>query len=179
MLKAKPYGKAKPDETANQPRKQLKTGTPAPQKAADPKLEAQKLALLQIRKWERVRETKNSKLRKSKNFKWCIPLLESKPSRKHRGNSNKSGYQTVLEEILNLSDFEEPRPIILIPNANLSGNLNLHNAKKFLTKGIYEAVDGNKLFQKEHDIFSRVINGQKIKFEIYDDVTALKSQKKM
>lgn len=119
-------------------------------------------------------------MRKNKDFRFCIPLLTTKDiSKRERNQKKKGGYQTVLQEILNISDFEEPRPIILVPKANLQGNLNLHNAKSFLTQGVYEAIDGNKIFQKDHDKFSRNVNNQKIVFEIYDDVTLLKSHKKM
>jgi hypothetical protein len=45
-------------------------------------------------------------------------------------------YQTVLQDIIGLSTpFEEAKPIILVPDAPIQGNLSLRNAKAFLMDG--------------------------------------------
>jgi hypothetical protein len=95
--------------------------------------------LEQIRKWERVLESKNGKLRKNKSFKWCIDLLERKnTSRSDRARDTKN-HRNLLEQVLDIptSDLEPARPIIVVPSAYAPGNLNLRNVKQFLVKGEY------------------------------------------
>lgn len=58
--------------------------------------EEYKKYLEQIRKWERVLETKNGKMRRNKSFFWCLELLEARQKNKTTGgNSDQLRNQTL------------------------------------------------------------------------------------
>jgi hypothetical protein len=133
--------------------------------------------LEQIRAKERHQETKNSRLRKAKSFKFCVEMMEStaaKPPEK----AEKS-HHTIFQEIMNHSGLEEFKPIILVPSAAMPGNLCLRNAKQFLVDGRYQLVEGVKTTDVNTEEFKYPINDLNITFEICDDIASLKNSHKM
>lgn len=147
--------------------------------------------LEQIRKWERVLESKNGKLRKNKSFKWCIDLLERKNTSRSDRAPGAKNHRNLLEQVLDIptSDLEPAKPIIVVPSAYSPGNLNLRNVKQFLVKGEYNpnyeglttmaryffSINPTRNYEEvKHDI-----NDQRVTFEIYDDIPYLKSSKKI
>ena len=51
-------------------------------------------------------------------------MLETRSKKRGEKEDNSNGFKTILEEIQGLSDFEEVRPIILVPPTNLQVSLN-------------------------------------------------------
>ena len=66
---------------------------------------------------------------------------------------------TVLEEIKGLTSFEKVNPVILVPNANLQGNLCLANAVSFFKDGTYKVVSDRANFDSSKESFTYNING--------------------
>jgi len=138
--------------------------------------------LEQIRKWERVLESKNGKLRKNKSFKWCIDLLERKNTSKGDRARDTKNHRNLLEQVLDIptSDLEPAKPIIVVPGAYQPGNLNLRNVKQFLMKGEYNPTyEGLMNMNKNYEEMKHDINDQRVTFEIYDDIRYLQSSKKI
>lgn len=138
--------------------------------------------LEQIRKWERVLESKNGKLRKNKSFKWCIDLLERKNTSRSDRAPGAKNHRNLLEQVLDIptSDLEPAKPIIVVPSAYSPGNLNLRNVKQFLVKGEYNPnYEGLTTMARNYEEVKHDINDQRVTFEIYDDIPYLKSSKKI
>lgn len=126
---------------------------------------------------ERPHESKNSRLRTSKSFKFCIDLLE-RPATAAINVKEKS-HMTVLQEIRGNSSFEEAKPIIVVPSAAHQGNLCLRNALDFFEKGSYKSVENTKKIEDSKVQFKYQINDEDVLFEVTDDVATLKANGKM
>lgn len=88
---------------------------------------------------------------------------------------------SLLDEIMHSAEggaFSEGKPIIIVPALPIRGNLCLANAHDFLVKGEYK--DGEEAEQnlppdenlQEKIEFEYSIQNKRVKFEVYDSVTA-------
>ncbi len=63
-------------------------------------------------------------------------------NRSQSQNTKVKESKTRLEEILNMGGMElHPNPIILVLAAPTSGGLSIDNAKEFLERGVYNAIN--------------------------------------
>ena len=157
---------------------ELLEGPAQPPAEADPE-DARDLECL--RRWERPCDSALARLRSPASFAFCAAMMEnahSEPAapaqRNCVGNPN-----SVISRVLGqpTSSLEPPRPIILVPNEPLSGNLSLQNAEGFLAQGQYlPAAAGarGRVFQWELEVLSR-----RVAFEVWDDVNALKERRRL
>ena len=113
-----------------------------------------------LKRWEKIPRSKNSQLRTSKNFDFCIKIMENNYDKfnKKIEKVNIGVPNCVLSKILSLnkSSISKAKPIIIVPDEILSGNINLFNAKEFLSKSNY----------KEIEEFKGQKNNQEIQLEI-------------
>lgn len=88
---------------------------------------------------------------------------------------------SLLDEILHSGEggaFNEGKPIIIVPAVPMKGNLCMANVHDFLVKGAYR--DGEEAEQnlppeeqlRDKIEFEYSINNKRVKFEVYDSVTA-------
>lgn len=139
-----------------------------------------------LRRWEKPSETKYAKLRAKKDFTFCLNIMEN--------TTNKAGNKDIdvqkmivghpdnrISRLLSSkgNSLEVVKPIIIVPEEVMSGNLNLHNVYDFIKKGEFKpVVDAEKPKKRYQEIYLTIL-GKKIAFEIYDDVGYLKSKKKL
>lgn len=71
------------------------------------------------------------------------------------------------------------RPIILVPDEIITGNLNTENAFQFLSDGKYQILTANSVIKKKTVDFSLDLLESRVNFEILDDITSLKHKNKM
>lgn len=168
---------------------------------------------LTIRKYRRfeILEERARRMRRRHNFRSVITYI--------RGLSNKSGSEKTGEKgekrgefkyrvgnglnritrILNAKSSKsgKSRPIIIVPNEVIKGNLNLTNAKEFLTKKRFmDVVEISNNRQKDPgrrntmyvniqdkraicDIFSHTLDRVTFSFEIWDNLRFVKQKKRI
>lgn len=139
-----------------------------------------------LRRWEKLSETKYAKLRAKKDFTFCLNIMEN--------TANKAGNKEIdvqkmivghpdnrLSRLLSSkgNSLEVVKPIIIVPEEVISGNLHLNNAHDFIKKGEYKPVTTTEKPKKRYQEIHLTILGKNIAFEIYDDVGYLKSKKKL
>lgn len=139
-----------------------------------------------LRRWEKQSETKYTKLRAKKDFTFCLNIMENTANR--AGNKNidvqkmiVGNVDTRLSKLLSSkgNSLEVVKPIIVVPEEVISGNLHLNNAHEFIKKGEFKIVDSGEKPKKRYQEIYLTILGKKITFEIYDDIGYLKSKKKL
>lgn len=150
--------------------------------------EAEVRQLEAIRKYEKVVENKNTKLQvPGKSFAFVMEIMQ-RPYNEAENRRLKQGYignpNNVLSKVLAMTPKEgtgqgRPRPVILVPNEILIGNLNMDNATKFIADGKYESVDRSALVRMHNAEFVMEVLGERVTFEVTDDVTTLKNKGKM
>lgn len=133
-----------------------------------------------LRKWERPYDATLTRLRRGTSFAFCIEMMENARSdpaapaaRNAVGNSD-----NVISHVLGLKphSLELPRPVIVVPNEQFSGNISLQNAERFLAQGVYvpAPAETGKVFHWELDVL-----GKRVVFEVWDDLNALKERRKL
>lgn len=139
-----------------------------------------------LRRWEKPSEPKYAKLRVKKDFAFCLNIMENTANRAGGkeidvqkmivGNS-----ENRLSKLLSSkgNSLEVVKPIIVVPEEVISGNLHLNNAHDFIKKGEFKYVDSTEKPKKRYQEIHLTVLGKKIAFEIYDDIGYLKSKKKL
>lgn len=88
---------------------------------------------------------------------------------------------SLLDEILHSADggaFGEGKPIIIVPALPMKGNLCLANVHDFLVKGVFkDGEEAESSLPPEEQMRDRIefeysIDNKRVKFEVYDSVTA-------
>lgn len=139
-----------------------------------------------LRRWEKPGETKYAKLRVKKDFGFCLNIMENTAN---RVGSKEADMQRMivgnaenrLSKLLSSkgNSLEVIKPIIVVPEEIISGNLHLSNAYDFVKKGEFKIVDAIDKNKKRYQEIHLTILGKKIAFEVYDDIGYLKSKKKL
>jgi hypothetical protein len=165
-----------------------------------------------IRKYRRfeILEERQRRMRRRYDFRSVIQYirqLSSKSANQSKGKfgdkrKNKIQIGTGLNRITKIlnsksSKSGKSRPIIIVPNEVIKGNLNMTNAKQFLiNKTFMEVVEITKNSQKNPkrkdvlyvniqdkriicDIFSHSLDGANFSFEIWDDLRFVKQKKRI
>jgi len=138
-----------------------------------------------LRKWEKVTETKNSRLRVNRNFRFCLDIMENTHQQNSQNKVNDKmvigSPNNVITRILNSTKntLETIKPIILIPEDLISGNLNCENAGTFLSEGKYNVIEeGTKINHRPIEVKFEIL-GHRVAFDIYDDLNYLRNKKKL
>lgn len=138
-----------------------------------------------IRKWEKVTETKNSRLRVNRSFSFCLGLMENTNQQNSQGKVNDKvvigSPNNVITRLLNSDKktLESIKPIILIPEELVSGNLNCENAGTFLSEGKYNVIEeGTKINHRPMEVKLDIL-GSRVAFDVYDDLNYLRNKKKL
>jgi len=139
-----------------------------------------------LRRWEKISETKYARLRAKKDFSFCLGIMENtanKPQTKEIDIQKMIvGHpDNRLSKLLSSkgNSLEIVKPIIVVPEEVISGNLNFLNIYDFIKKGEYKQVVENEKQKKRYlEIHLNVLD-KKIAFEVYDDIGYLKSKKKL
>ena len=167
---------------------------------------------LTIRKYRRfeILEERQRRMRKKHDFRSVIKFIQqlsSKSSNSKGKFTDKKGRKirqigngaNRITRILNTKSGKSgrSRPIIIVPNEVIKGNLNISNAKNFFLNKTYHQVieiknDKQKNpkaknviyvnIQKKRiicDIFSHTLDGSSFSFEIWDDLRFVKQKKKI
>ena len=139
-----------------------------------------------LRRWEKISETKYAKLRAKKDFAFCLNIMENTANR--TGGKEIDVQKMVVghpdNRISRLltskgNSLEVVKPIIVVPEEVITGNLHLLNVQDFINKGEYKPVNANDKPKKRYKDMHLTILGKKIAFEVYDDIGYLKSKKKL
>lgn len=139
-----------------------------------------------LRKWEKISETKYAKLRAKKDFTFCLNIMENKANK--AGSREKDVQKMIVGSSENRlsrlllskgNSLEAVKPIIVVPEEVISGNLHLQNAYEFIKKGEYKSITTTEKSKKRYIEIHLNILDKKIPFEIYDDIGYLKSKKKL
>lgn len=168
---------------------------------------------LTIRKYRRfeILEERPRRMRRRHNFRSVISFIRGLSSksgadrgRLREGDDRARKYQVGnglnrITRILNAkaSKSGKSRPIIIVPNEVIKGNLNLTNAKEFLTKKSFmDVVEISSAKQRDPrrkntlyvniqdkravcDIFGHKLDGTSFSFEIWDNLRFVKQKKKI
>jgi hypothetical protein len=150
--------------------------------------EAETKQLEAIRKYEKVVENKNSKLlAPGKSFQFVMDIMQ-RPYNEAENRRLRQGYignsNNVISKILALNakdpnSQQRVKPVILVPNEVIIGNLNMENALPFIVEGKYQVVDRNTFIKVHSNEFTMELLDEKVTFEVTDDVTTLKNKGKM
>lgn len=139
-----------------------------------------------LRRWEKPSETKYAKLRAKKDFTFCLGIMENSANK----NAGKDidvqrtivgNAENRLSKLLSSkgNSLEAVKPIIVVSEENVSGNLNLSNAYDFIKKGEFKMISSSEKPKKRYQEINLTILNKKIAFEVYDDIGYLKSKKKL
>ena len=138
-----------------------------------------------LRKWEKVTETKNSRLRVNRNFRFCLDIMENTHQSESKNKVNDKivigSPNSIITRLLNSNKntLETIKPIILIPDEFISGNLNFENAAGFLSDGNYQKVEeGTRINHKPFEFFIELL-GKRVCFEVHDDINSIRNKKKL
>lgn len=138
-----------------------------------------------LRKYEKVTESKNSKMRvPGRNFKFCLDIMSqpyNEPETKHQKKIFIGNPANAISRILaeHGKTTQPVRPIILVPENVITGNLNVDNAVQFLTEGKYIASDNSSKVKKKSAEMCLELLGERVTFEIFDDITSLKNKNQL
>lgn len=139
-----------------------------------------------LRRWEKPSETKYAKLRAKKDFSFCLGIMENTANR--TGGKEADAQKTIvgnaenrLSKLLSSkgNSLDTVKPIIIVPEEVVSGNLHLLNAYDFIKKGEFKLIDSGEKAKKRYQEIHLTVLNKKISFELYDDIGYLKSKKKL
>lgn len=87
----------------------------------------------------------------------------------------------VISRLLNLkgNSIERVKPIIIVPNTFIKGNINLANGPDFINNGDYK--EGGKIEGGKKKVFCvdiKVLDA-KVTFEVWDDISYLRNKKRL
>ena len=137
-----------------------------------------------LRRWEKPSESKNSRLRVNKSFRFCLDIMEN--GQRNRNDTQQveatviGNPNSIISKLLgqNKNTLESVKPIILIPDELLPGNLSLGNARNFFTEGRYEAMDALPVDAHSFEYTIELL-GRRIGVEVWNDVNLLRSKRKL
>ena len=152
------------------------------------------------------------KMKSNLSFKPVINFIRQLSSRSMEENQKKERKKKSTRKVFQVgnglnritrilnsraSKSGKPRPIIIVPNEIIKGNLNLINAKHFFTKNVFQNVIEIKnenqknprlkdvLYLNVHskrlicDIFPSSLSGESFSFEIWDDLRFVKQKNRI
>lgn len=142
-----------------------------------------------LRKYEKIVESKNTRMRiPGKSFSFCLELMRQpyneaetrRVQQSYVGNPN-----NIISKVLAscgptvVGQPSQGRPVIVVPNEVLLGNINTENAEQFLTEGKFVPIDRTAQLKQRSVPFTMDILDAKINFQVTDDLTSLKNKSRM
>lgn len=139
-----------------------------------------------LRRYERLIRNVSSKQKCSKDFKFCIEIMQNNHKKTVGGGFGKKeivigNRNSVISKLLNSksSSIEKIKPIILVPNTFIRGNINLTNSFDFIKKGQFMDIPISEDIKARNYALDLKILDTNVVFEIWDDINYLKNKKRL